>query len=335
MAVKQGAVVVLLAALFLGAGPGRPAVAQAVSVVVDGRIVAFDQPPAVIGGRLLIPLRGVFERLGARVLWQPESRQVVARRGPTTILLQPGNRYAWVNGRAVTLDAPPLVLQGRVLVPLWFVSEALGADVDWDAATRTVSVTSSRPGALPPRPLPQPEPPPPAPAPAATPEPIDPPIRIPPPQPVPTVIEGTVARVDAHTVPPRLHVRTTATISSVVVRPETAIFVTETSTGRSGAAALDQIRRGDQVRVTLDAHLQAMMISASHREVIGRLEGVSARLIALAGGQGFRLAEEVLFLLDGREVTRDALRRGMELTLRMHPQTGEVWEVRARARPGS
>ncbi|MGQ0549541.1 MAG: hypothetical protein ACT4PY_07730 [Armatimonadota bacterium] len=71
---------------------------------------------------------------------------------------------------------------------------------------------------------------------AAQAEPIDPPIRIPRPQPVPAVLEGTVMRVDMHASPPRLHVRANGVTSSVVVGPEASVFVTEISSRRGGAA---------------------------------------------------------------------------------------------------
>jgi hypothetical protein len=101
--------VILMTALLVGASPGDPAVAQTVSVIVDGRVVGFDQPPAVIAGRLLVPLRGVFERLGARVIWQPGYGRVVAQRADTQVVLQPGSRQAFVNGQSVVLDSAPLV----------------------------------------------------------------------------------------------------------------------------------------------------------------------------------------------------------------------------------
>lgn len=164
---------------------------------------------------------------------------------------------------------------------------------------------------------------------AAQPEPIDPPIGIPRPQPVPAVLEGTVARIDMRSSPARLHVWTNGVISSVDVTPETSIFVAETSTGRGGAAGLDRIRRGDMVRITLDEHLRATLIVASYREVRGRLDRITVRIIRLAGGQAFRLADEPLFLMGDRAVPRQALRRGAAVTLRVHPKTGEVWEVRA------
>lgn len=162
-------------------------------------------------------------------------------------------------------------------------------------------------------------------------EPIDPPIRIPRPQPAPAIIEGTVARVELHASPPRLHVHANGTTTSVAVGPQTSIFISETSSGRGGAAGLDQVRRGDMVRITLDEHLRAMLISASHREVTGRVAWIRSGSIRLSGGQTFRLAGEPSFFLGNREVRREAIQRGVAVVLRVHPQTGEVWEVRARS----
>lgn len=308
--------------------------AQAVRVVVDGQVVAFDRPPAVIAGRLLIPLRGVFERLGARVEWHPDTGRVVARRGVTVAVLQPGNRYALVDGRQVLLDVPPTIIGGRTLVPLRFVGEALGAGVDWDPVGRIVYVTSQRPAALPPVPAPRPAPVPPlvpTPQPAGPPEPMRPlPIIPPTPQPALTVVDGTVAQVDLHTVPAHLFVSAGGLLWRFAVTAATGVFLTEVSTGRSGSVSLDQIRRGDLVRVTADPTGLALSVRASYRGLSGRLEGLGHRVLVLTDGQILRVADEAAVFLDGREIARDLLRQGMEVDLRINPQTGDVWEIRAR-----
>ena len=72
---------VLVIALALAGLSTAPAAAQAVRVIVDGSPVIFDQPPVTIGGRVLIPLRGVFERLGAFVQWNPGDNTVLATGG--------------------------------------------------------------------------------------------------------------------------------------------------------------------------------------------------------------------------------------------------------------
>ncbi len=332
---SRHAIAILITLVVLAAWPSSPVVAQSASVVVDGRIVAFDQPPAIIGGRLLIPLRGVFERLGARVEWHPEPGIVVARRGPTTIVLQPGNRIARVDGRALTLDVPAVIMNGRTLVPLRFVGEAIGARVEWESASRVVYVTSPS-QAGPPGPQGPPAPPyvppvaPPVAPPVITPAPVYPP----PPAP-PVTLDGTVARVEPYAAPARLHVISQGALYIIQARADTAIFLTEVGTGRGGGAALEQIRRGDFVRVTVDPQGHALSIRASYREFVGRLDRLIDRRLILADGQILNLAEEVLFILDGRQVARELLRQGMTVTLRMNPQTNQVWEVHAQAPPAA
>lgn len=280
--------------------------AQGITVEVDGAVVAFDQPPMVIGGRLLIPLRGVFERLGAEVEWRPESQLVVAQRGPTTIVLRPGVTSARVNGQPVSLDVPAMIVRGRTLVPLRFVGEALGASVDWDPSRRLVFVTSG----------PSAGGPPPAPVRRVRPR-------------APAQFVGTVVQVDRRTSPQRLHVRTDGAVMTFPVTPSTVVFVTEVATGRGGAVSLGQIRRGDLVEVTVDGQGQATEIRGSYRELVGRLNSLTTGLLYLSNGQALSLAHDALFIMGGRQVTRNLFRQGMELTLRLNPQTNEVWEVRA------
>lgn len=127
----------LVAGVFLFVS--SPALAG-IRVELNGRQVAFDVPPRIENGRTLVPLRAIFEALGAEVNWDPEARRVIATRGATAVSLPVGGSMATVNGRAVVLDVPAQIIDGRTLVPLRFVSETLGAQVGWDGATETVSI---------------------------------------------------------------------------------------------------------------------------------------------------------------------------------------------------
>jgi hypothetical protein len=109
-----------------------------VTVTVNGDAVAFDQPPVERVGRVYVPLRGVFEQLGASVVY--EGGKIEATRGATTVALQIGSNSAVVNGAPVALDAPPFLIGARTLVPLRFVAQALGANVSYDGSTRTVAI---------------------------------------------------------------------------------------------------------------------------------------------------------------------------------------------------
>lgn len=126
-------------ALALGAVPSRAA--DAPVVTVNGVAITFvGQPPVSQSGRLLVPLRGVLEKIGATVRYSGPTKTVDASRGDTRIELTLGQTAATVNGKSVTLDVPAQALAGTTLVPLRFVAEALGADVRYDAKTNVVAI---------------------------------------------------------------------------------------------------------------------------------------------------------------------------------------------------
>lgn len=118
-------------------------VRSGIAVFIDGKRVYFDVPPRVEAGRTLVPLRAFFEALGAAVDWYGETQRIVAHKDGLEVQLTVGAKEALVNGETVILDVPAKVEEGRTLVPLRFVSEALGADVEWDPA-RIITVNSKR-----------------------------------------------------------------------------------------------------------------------------------------------------------------------------------------------
>jgi hypothetical protein len=114
-----------------------------IAVIVDGKAVTFNGVgPQEVNGRVLVPLRGVLEQMGAYVGWDPGAQMVTAQRGNTSIDLRIGSRTARVNNQPVTLDVPAEIYRGSTLVPLRFMSEALGADVQWEPAQYAVMITT-------------------------------------------------------------------------------------------------------------------------------------------------------------------------------------------------
>jgi hypothetical protein len=130
--------------------------AQSVTVILNGQPVAFDQPPIVRAGRVFVPLRGVFEQLGATVVYS--NGQINATAHGTTVSLAIGSLQATVGGQAETLDVAPFLVGERTLVPLRFIAQALGAGVNWNDATSTVTITGGR-GSGGNQPYPPPRPP--------------------------------------------------------------------------------------------------------------------------------------------------------------------------------
>ena len=127
-------------ALALAGALGAAGQAAQITVMVNGARLAFDQPPIERSGRILVPLRGIFERLGASVVY--ENGTITATAGPRTIALTVGSRMVLVNGASQELDVPAQIDGGRALVPLRFVSQALGASVAYDASTKSIAITA-------------------------------------------------------------------------------------------------------------------------------------------------------------------------------------------------
>lgn len=122
-----------------------PTASAAPAVILDGHTLSFDVPPTIENGRTLVPLRAIFEALGTQIYWDAPTQTVMARKesANTVISLTIGNKYAYVNNNLVQLDVPAKIIKSRTMVPLRFVSEALGAKVDWDGVTQTINITSA------------------------------------------------------------------------------------------------------------------------------------------------------------------------------------------------
>lgn len=91
----------------------------------------------------MVPVRGVFTHLNAHVIWDASTRSVIAHHGSDEIRMPLNSNVATVNGRSVSLDSPATIHAGRMVVPLRFISEAMGAGVEWIAETRTVEISTT------------------------------------------------------------------------------------------------------------------------------------------------------------------------------------------------
>ncbi|MGN0163294.1 MAG: stalk domain-containing protein [Candidatus Ornithomonoglobus sp.] len=112
-----------------------------ISVRLNGKLIEFDQPPVIRNERTLVPLRAIFEALGAEVYWDEATQRVTSVAGKTTVALKIGSNMLYVNTREITMDVPAQLINGRTLVPVRAVSEAFGCSVDWDAEAKTVIIT--------------------------------------------------------------------------------------------------------------------------------------------------------------------------------------------------
>ena len=144
---SRGAGAVALAATVALAGTP----AWALSVTVNGQPVTFNPAPISRAGRVFVPLRGVFDRLGASVVYA--GGVINATGNGHAISLRIGSTAATIDGQARGVDVAPFVIGASTYVPLRFVSQALGAGVNYDAANQIVALqtgTSSGNAAPPP-----------------------------------------------------------------------------------------------------------------------------------------------------------------------------------------
>ncbi|MBQ6555379.1 MAG: copper amine oxidase N-terminal domain-containing protein [Firmicutes bacterium] len=114
-------------------------------VSVNGNII--DAQTVIVDSRTLVPVRGVFEELGYTVEWDGETK-TASLTGEKTVIIKSGETTFTVDGATVTPEVPQQIIEGRFMLPLRAVGEAIGAEVDWEAETKTVIITTQRKGGL-------------------------------------------------------------------------------------------------------------------------------------------------------------------------------------------
>lgn len=111
-----------------------------ISVILNGRSLNFNVKPYIEKGTTMVPMRAIFEALGANVDYDKYTKKITAQKGDTVIELAAGSNSAVINGKLHTLSVLVANRNGSTMIPLRFVSEALGADVGWNADTKTVTI---------------------------------------------------------------------------------------------------------------------------------------------------------------------------------------------------
>lgn len=120
------------------------ATANRLVVVVDGKPVEFkgNAQPLVHHGRVMVPMRGIFEALGATLTYDPTTRTVQAQRNNETVELTFGSKIAKKNGAEILLDTPPSIIKNVTYVPMRFIAESLGAKLSYDKANMRLTIVT-------------------------------------------------------------------------------------------------------------------------------------------------------------------------------------------------
>ena len=116
--------------------------AEPITVIINGKTLEFDVLPISVNGRILVPLRPIFEEMGATVDWNKDGWQTAtATRDDMVVLLTIGDTSPTINGQVVSIDQPGMIVNERTLAPLRFVAEAFGGTVVWDDESQTAYIT--------------------------------------------------------------------------------------------------------------------------------------------------------------------------------------------------
>lgn len=137
---KKLIAILLTMIIAIGILPFGVSASENIYVTVDGATLNFDQPPIMQNDRVLVPMRLIFETLGATVEWDEYNQYVKATKDDISITMQIGNNTMVKNGQYITLDTAPILLNGRTLVPVRAVAESLEATVEWRGEINTVVI---------------------------------------------------------------------------------------------------------------------------------------------------------------------------------------------------
>ncbi|MBC7876509.1 MAG: copper amine oxidase N-terminal domain-containing protein [Anaerolineales bacterium] len=114
-----------------------------IKVMLNNQYMTFETAPFIENERTLIPLRAIAEALNIKIDWDAKTKTVIATKEDRIIELKIGNTNAVINGMKIGLDAPAQIIKDRTFVPLRFLSESLGANVQWYANSNTIIITST------------------------------------------------------------------------------------------------------------------------------------------------------------------------------------------------
>ena len=323
------ALVPLAGAPFIAATPAHAQAftPSAATVSVNGNAIAFpDQPPVNAGGRLLVPLRAIFEALGATVNYS--NGTIRANRGTTNLELSLGSDQAIINGQRSTLDVPAQAVFGRTLVPLRFVGEAFGATVNYNPVTQAVTISAAPTTDTPATGTP-------APPPGLNPS--TPAYNVP----GGTTVSGSLINVNTAgntvTINDNGQTRIFPLAPGAVALSQISIASTPGATPLRQPArgiALNSLNNGDDVRINLDATGRATQIITAATVVVARVQFGGGNTIILDDDRDTTLTlGPSLSYIDaqGKPATSVNLRPGDNVALFLSRENRQVYRVSAYA----
>lgn len=118
--------------------------AKEIVVKIDGKTMTpKDMPAVAIDGRTLLPMRQIAQELGCEVTWNEEAKQAYVVNDDYTLVFEMNKATGYKNGKTFTMDVPPMIVNDRTMLPVRALASALDLNIQWDDATRTVSIKTT------------------------------------------------------------------------------------------------------------------------------------------------------------------------------------------------
>jgi hypothetical protein len=137
-------VAVLIGAIFMNASNAVvSAESSGIEVVIDGETQHYNEAPVNRKGSILVPMRAIFDKFKATMIWDGRTQQVSATKGSIHIVLTINSPTATINGKTIVLDTVPQLINGSTLIPLRIIGETFGANVQWVPEKNAVVIVSS------------------------------------------------------------------------------------------------------------------------------------------------------------------------------------------------
>ncbi|MCX7921644.1 MAG: copper amine oxidase N-terminal domain-containing protein [Clostridia bacterium] len=119
-----------------------------VKIVINGKTATYKETPILVKGRTLLPMTAVLQNLGVesdgkQIVWNGKEKSITINKDGIEIYLKVGSKTAYVNGKAVEIDAAPVVYKGKTYVPATFIAQSLGKRVAWEGTTKAVLIRDS------------------------------------------------------------------------------------------------------------------------------------------------------------------------------------------------
>lgn len=114
-----------------------------IGIKVNNQPLKGEAQSQIVNGRTLVPVRTIFEALGANVDWDSDTKTIKAKKDNISVVMVISQNYITVNGKTVDMDASAMIMGGRTYAPARYVAEAFGYNVEWDSKSKTVLINKT------------------------------------------------------------------------------------------------------------------------------------------------------------------------------------------------